>query len=464
MGLVDGFDPSKIIKRALKNGGDFAELYLEDTQSTSIICEEDRIEKVLPGRERGCGVRVLSKLKTFYAFTNDLTEKGLLGVADIVAAAVKGGVEVGEINLNDKTVAEGFLIKKSPFEVDLAKKIEYVNIANSAARGYDERVRQVKVIYGDSLRDTAIINSEGIWVEEQKTSTLFLCQVVTQQGEIIQTGYEPVGGLLGLEIFDDNPPEQVAELAARRGVMMLSARKAPGGRMPVVLSSEAGGTMIHEAVGHGIEADLACEGLSVYAGKLDEQVANTIITVIDDGTMANKRGSGFYDSEGTANSKNVLIEDGILKKYMQSRLTAMKAGVESTGNGRRQSYRHQPIPRMTNTYIARGKDNPADILKATDSGLYVVKMGGGQVNTVNGDFVFEVTEGYMIENGKQGEPVRGATITGSGIEVISSIDMVGSDLGFGIGTCGKDGQGVPVSDAQPTIRIPEITVGGEVGG
>jgi len=464
MGLVDGFDPSKIIKRALKNGGDFGELYLEDTQSTSIICEEDRIEKVLPGRERGCGVRVLSNMKTFYAFTNDLTEKGLLGVADIVAAAVKDGVEVGEINLNDKTVAEGFLIKKSPFDVDLAKKIEYVNIANSVARGYDERVRQVKVIYGDSLRDTAIINSEGIWVEEQKTSTLFLCQVVTQQGDVIQTGYEPVGGLLGLEIFDDNPPEVVAELAAKRGVMMLSARKAPGGRMPVVLSSEAGGTMIHEAVGHGIEADLACEGLSVYAGKLGQQVANTIITVIDDGTMANKRGSGFYDSEGTANSKNVLIEDGILKKYMQSRLTAMKAGVESTGNGRRQSYRHQPIPRMTNTYIARGKDNPADILKATDSGLYVVKMGGGQVNTVNGDFVFEVTEGYMIENGKQGEPVRGATITGSGIEVISSIDMVGSDLGFGIGTCGKDGQGVPVSDAQPTIRIPEITVGGEVGG
>lgn len=464
MGLVEGFDPSGIIKRALKNGGDFGELYLEDTHSTSIICEEDRIEKVLSGRERGCGVRVLSNLKTYYAFTNDLTEKGLLGVADVVAAAVKGGAEVGEINLTDKRVAEGFPIKRSPFDVDLSQKVAYVNRANAAARGYDDRVKQVKVVYGDSLRDTAIINSLGEWVEEEKTSTLFLCQVVTQEGEVIQTGYEPVGGLLGLEILDDNPPEMIAELAAKRGVMMLSARKAPGGRMPVVLSSEAGGTMIHEAVGHGLEADLACEGLSVYAGKLGEQVASTTITVIDDGTIANKRGSGFFDSEGTPNAKNVLIEDGILKKYMQSRLTAMKAGVECTGNGRRQSYKNQHIPRMTNTYIARGKVAAEDILKATERGLYVVKMGGGQVNTVNGDFVFEVTEGYLIENGRQGEPVRGATITGSGIEVISSIDMVGSDLGFGIGTCGKDGQGVPVSDAQPTIRIPEITVGGEVEG
>jgi TldD protein len=464
MGLVEGFDPAKIIKRALKNGGDFGELYLEDTQSTSISCEEDRIEKVLSGRERGCGVRVLSNLKTFYAFTNDLTEKGLLKVAGIVAEAVKGDGEVGEINLMDRNVAEGFLIKKSPFEVDLSQKIGYVNTANTAARGFDNRVRQVKVIYGDSLRGTAIINSLGEWVEEERTSTLFLCQVVTQEGEVIQTGYEPVGGLLGLEIFDDNPPEVIAELAAKRAVMMLSAKKAPSGRMPVVLSSEAGGTMIHEAVGHGLEADLAGEGLSVYAGKLGEKVANTIITVIDDGTIANKRGSGFFDSEGTPSAKNVLVEDGMLKKYMQSRLTAMKAGLVSTGNGRRQSYKNQPIPRMTNTYIAPGKDNPADILKATDSGLYVVKMGGGQVNTVNGDFVFEVTEGYLIDNGKQGELVRGATIIGSGPEVLNAIDMVGTDLGFGIGTCGKDGQGVPVSDAQPTIRIPEITVGGEIKG
>jgi len=243
---------------------------------------------------------------------------------------------------------------------------------------------------------------------------------------------------------------------------MLRARKASGGKMPVVLSSEAGGTMIHEAVGHGLEADLAQQGLSVYSEKVGAKIASPLITVIDDATIPYKRGSFFFDDEGSLGQKTILVENGILKNYMYDRLSAMKDGCKSTGNGRRGSYHHRPIPRMTNTMIAPGKSSPDEIIKSLEKGLFVKKMGGGQVNTVNGDFVFEVTEGYLIEKGKIGEPVRGATLTGSGPEILKNIDMVGFDLGFGIGTCGKDAQGVPVSDAQPTLRIPEIVVGGEV--
>ena len=220
--------------------------------------------------------------------------------------------------------------------------------------------------------------------------------------------------------------------------------------------------MIHEAVGHGLEADLACNGLSVYQGKMGQKVASSLISVIDDGTMPTRRGSYSFDDEGTPSQRNTLIENGVLKSYMVDRLSAMKFDMMATGNGRRESFRHKPIVRMTNTYIASGKDDAAAILKSTPKGIFVRAMGGGQVNTVTGDFVFAVTEGYLIENGKLGEPIRGATLVGNGPTVLSMVDRVGNDLGFATGTCGKDGQGAPVTDAQPTLRIPELTVGGEV--
>jgi TldD protein len=232
--------------------------------------------------------------------------------------------------------------------------------------------------------------------------------------------------------------------------------------MPVVISSEAGGTMIHEAVGHGLEADLACNGLSVYQGKLGQQVASPLVTVLDDGTLPKMRGSYRFDDEGTASKKTLLIENGVLKSYLVDRLSAMKFDLMATGNGRRESFRHKPIVRMTNTYIAPGQHEPDTILKDTQWGVFVKAMGGGQVNTVTGDFVFAVTEGYLIQNGKLGSPIRGATLVGNGPKVLSIVDRVGTDLGFSTGTCGKDGQAAPVTDAQPTLRIPELTVGGEV--
>ncbi|MBI3755382.1 MAG: TldD/PmbA family protein [Deltaproteobacteria bacterium] len=470
MKLIKHFDPFKILKAALKRGGDFADIYMEETINTSIVCEENKIEKVISGRDRGLGLRVIFDFKTAYAYTNDLTEKGLLELADIVSKAVKQGkatptippFDKGGVGGVKKDVAQGFSIKTPPSSVDLLKKVELVKRANSFARGFDKRIAQAKVVYGDGFRQTAVVNSLGQWVEENRTGILFLTQAVAREGEAVQTGYEPIGGVMGLEIFEENPPEKIAEAAAKRAVLMLKARKAIGGKMPVVLSSEAGGTMIHEAIGHGLEADLAQQGLSVYSGKIGDQIASSLITVIDDATIPYKRGSFFFDDEGSPGQKTMLVEKGILKNYMYDRLTAMKNGAVSTGNGRRESYHHRPIPRMTNTMIAAGKASPGDIIKSLEKGLFVKKMGGGQVNTVNGDFVFEVTEGYLIEKGKIGEPVRGATLTGNGPEILKNIDMVGSDLGFGIGTCGKDAQGVPVSDAQPTLRIPEIVVGGEV--
>jgi TldD protein len=233
------------------------------------------------------------------------------------------------------------------------------------------------------------------------------------------------------------------------------------GRMAVVLSSEAGGTMIHEAIGHGLEADLAQQGLSVYSKKIGEKVASSLITVVDDPTLPQKRGSYVFDDEGVASRRTILVEEGILKGYLYDRLSALEDGVESSGNGRRESYQHKPIPRMSNTMILPGKMSPEEIVHSVEKGLFVRKMGGGQVNTVNGDFIFEVNEGYLIEKGSVGEAVRGAILIGNGPQVLKEIDMVGSDLGFGIGTCGKDGQGVPVADAQPTLRIPELVVGGQ---
>jgi TldD protein len=317
-------------------------------------------------------------------------------------------------------------------------------------------------VYRDGAAKVQVVNSLGEFTENSRIGTMFAAQVVAARGDVLQTGYESAGACMGFELFDERSAIAIAAAAVARAEMMLSARRAPGGMMPVVLSSAAGGTMVHEAIGHGLEADLVQGGVSVYRGRVGQQVASNLVTVIDDATIPYARGSFYFDSEGVRGQKNVLVENGILKGYLYDRLTAMKDGCVSTGNGRRESYHSKPIVRMTNTLIAPGSTPPEDIVRSVSHGLFVRKMGGGQVNTVTGDFMFEVSEGYLIENGAICEPVRGATLTGSGPDVLKNILMVGSDLGFGIGTCGKDGQGVAVADAQPTLLIGEMIVGGAV--
>ncbi|HEC31752.1 MAG TPA: TldD/PmbA family protein [Deltaproteobacteria bacterium] len=459
--MVFKIDFARILKENMKYKGEFSDIFAEYTHTSSIVYEENRLEKVISGIDSGVGIRTIYNKHTAYGYTNDISQKSLLELANVVGRAAGEGSTGIDINLEKKHVDLGFKIKLVPEDVPIERKVDVVKRANEVAWKYDSRVRQVKVTYLDRVQFITVANSDGSLAEETRFGILFAVQVVASKDNIIQTGYEPIGGFQGFEIFDENPPEEIAEKAAKRAILMLESPKAPAGKMPVILDSEAGGTMIHEAVGHGLEADLAQEGLSVYSGKIGETVASPLITVIDDATLPYKRGSYGIDDEGTPARCNVLVEKGVLEGYMYDRLTALKDGRESTGNGRRESYRYRPIPRMSNTYIAPGETDPATILKETDRGLFVKKMGGGQVDTVSGNFVFEVSEGYKIENGEMAEPVRGAVLTGNGPEVLRIIDRVGNDLGFAIGTCGKDGQGVPVSDAQPTLRIPEIVVGGE---
>ena len=458
--MMDSLFLENIFEMLLKNGGSFADLYSESTDTCSIVCDDNKIEKMIVGNDHGVGLRAVNDLKVSYAHGNRTSHKDVLVLASRLADAIRGASKSSIADQYPLKSPVDFQIRVPPHTVEGEKKVAIVREANQAARQMDPRVRQVRVLYSDKRQRLTMANSQGMHVQEERTYTLLTVQVVVADKGLVQTGYEPVGGLIGFELFDTVDAAHVAKTAARRAVQALESRQAPRGVMPAILSSEAGGTMIHEAVGHGLEGDLAYEGLSVYSQRIGETVASPLITVVDDATVTQKRGSYGYDDEGIPAQKTVLIEKGVLKTYLCDRLCSMKYDGQSTGNGRRESYKHHPVVRMSNTYIAPGDENPETILRNTPKGVLVKKMGGGQVNTVNGDFVFEVTEGYLIKNGVIGDSIRGATLTGNGPRILASIDKVGNDLGFGIGTCGKDGQGVPISDAQPTIRIPEIIVGG----
>jgi TldD protein len=432
---------------------------VEERLSVSIGCEDNKIERVISGTDRGAGLRVVVGEMTAYASTNDLTPSGLRELAERVSRGVNASVgnyvfpEVYTTSFGTKAVAY-------PSSVTAGEKVSKVLEANEVAWSPGGNITQVNVRYGDSQQRVIIANSDGLFAADERVHIIFVVQAVAEKNGVIQTGYEPIGGSVGFEIFDQTGPSEVARLAAQRALTMLGASPAPTGIMPVVIGSEAGGTMIHEAVGHGLEADLVQKGLSVFAQKRGEKIASEMVSVHDDATLAGKRGSFAFDDEGTPSECTVLVENGVLKTYMYDLGTAKKENNRSTGNGRRESHRHRPIPRMTNTLIVPGTARPQDVVAATEKGLFVRKMGGGQVNTINGDFMFEVNEAYLIRGGETKEPVRGASLIGNSSKVLAGIDMVADDLGFAVGTCGKNGQGVPVSDAQPTLRIEGITVGG----
>ncbi|MBS1126749.1 MAG: tldD [Nitrospirae bacterium] len=449
-----------LINRALAKGGEYADIFTEYRKHTALVLEDRKLEKITNGTEAGTGIRLITRGKTAYAFSNDLSSEVLLQAASEVNRAAADKTLPPVMDLLSSRPSVNFPIELFPDDISIEQKISLVRNADAVARSLDSRIKQVTVIYRDSLQKVQISTSDGFISEDDRTYTTIIIQVVAVQEDIIQTAYESAGGLVGFELFENNVIEDLSLKAAKRALMMLTARKAPGGKMPAVISSHAGGTMIHEAIGHGLEADLAQQGLSVFSNKLGSQVASKLITVIDDSTLPRKRGSFRFDDEGTPSQRTVLVEHGVLKSYMYDRLSAMKDRTRSTGNGRRESYQHRPIPRMTNTFITKGTSPAEQILLSTEKGLLVEKMGGGQVNTVTGDFVFDVQEGYLIEKGLKGDPVRGATLTGNGLQILQMIDMVGDDIGFSIGTCGKDAQGVPVTDAMPTLRIPEIIVGG----
>lgn len=453
---------AEVLDQALHKGGDFAEIYIEEKQASNVFCEDNRIEKINSGREKGAGIRVVKDGNTAYVYTNDLTREGLLKAANVASHALnkENSAARKNINLTIKKPEFDINYKRLPDTVSFDEKIEKVLQANKAARSVGEEIRQVTIAAGDIHKQIQIANTDGDYIEDERVRVRLIASTVAYREGLIQTGYESAGGALGWEILEKVSFEDLGEKAAQLSIKMLDANPAPAGRMPVVMSAEAGGTMVHEACGHGLEADLVQKGLSVYKNKMGKKVAADEVTVIDDATIDSKYGTYRFDDEGVVGQRTVLIKDGYLTSYMYDRLTAEKEGRASTGNGRRESYQHKPIPRMSNTFIAPGSSDPDEIIKSTKNGLFVKKMGGGQVNTTNGDFVFEVQEGYIIENGEIKYPVRGATLSGNGPVALNEIDRVGNDLGYAIGTCGKDGQGVPVADAQPTIRIKQLTVGG----
>ncbi len=460
--MIDKDILQEVLAVALNNGGEFADVFVEHRRTSAVFCEDNRIERVNTGLDVGAGIRVIQGESTAYAYTNDLSADGLKEAAAIASHAVEGVKKDLILDLRAVAPVPEFEIAERPDSVAIDRKAALVESANQTARAVDPRIKQVAVSYGDVVQNVVIANSDGEYVEDERIRTRFVVNAVAAEGDTIQTGFEAVGGTVGFELFSEkcSAPEAVALEAGRKAILMLGARPAPAGRMAVVMAGEAGGTMVHEACGHGLEADHIQKQLSVYAGKNGQLVASELISVVDDATLPGKYGSFRYDDEGVPGKRKVLIDKGVLKDYMYDRLTARQEGRESTGNGRRESFHHRPVPRMTNTYIKSGQEDPEKIIRDTKSGLLVKKMGGGQVNTVNGDFVFDVSEGYLIQNGEIGAPVRGATLTGNGPEVLRKVERVGRDLGYSIGTCGKSGQGVPVSDAQPTLAIRELIIGG----
>lgn len=457
--MIEDKGLEEVLAIALSRGGDFADIFIEEKVTTGIVCESSRIERVNTGIDIGAGVRVIKGDTTSYAYTNDVSLKGLSEIAKAVSFIAEGEEQSVAIDLRHETAKTPISIGIRPDQVNIDEKVERVLQADKVARSSAD-LKQVSVSYGDIVQKVTIANSEGILVKDERVRNRFAVNAIAADQNGIQTGFQAIGSAAGFETLNKVIVSDVGREAARRATLMLSAKPAPAGKMPVVMAGEAGGTMVHEACGHGLEADLVQKGLSVYGSKRGQQVASSLITVIDDATILNKYGSYNFDDEGVAARECILIKDGILEDYLYDKNSAIKEKRASNGHGRRESYQHKPIPRMANTYIASGKENPEKIIGDIKEGLLVKKMGGGQVNTTTGDFVFDVAEGYMIKEGKVAYPVRGATLTGNGPQILKNVDRVGKDLGFTIGTCGKDGQGAPVSDAQPTMSIPEIIVGG----
>ena len=450
----------RVLSEALRHGGDFAEVFAEDRSSSGASLDDGRVEELSSGRERGAGIRVVSGETTGFAHTSDLTERGLLRAAEAASAVARSGGSSQPVAVDPLGAVEAAREQTLAPLGSKADTLELLRRADVAARGTGSAISQVQAGCGGSRREILIANSEGLLVSDAQARTRFAVSCVAVGDTGLQTGYETAARTVGFELFEEMSVEELAELAGRRALSKLSARPAPSGELPVVLAGGSGGILFHEACGHGLEADHIVKDASVYAGRVGELVASPLVTLVDDGTVLGEWGNFAVDDEGCLPGRNVLIENGILTDYMWDWLRARKEGRKSSGNGRRQSYQHLPMVRMTNTFLLAGTEDPDEIVAQTRSGVYVKKLGGGQVNTATGDFVFGTTEAYLIENGRITEPLRDANLIGNGPEVLRRIDAVATDFDMTPGTCGKDGQSVPVGCGQATLRITGVTLGG----
>jgi len=451
----------KLLGLALARGGSFSDLYFQHHQTSSILLEEGIIRTASAGVTCGLGVRVIAGERTGYAYTDDLSWAAMARAASTAAHIASDSKTLPPQPVSPAPVERRYG-EATVGVLGLTDRIAIVERADRAARSFDPRIEKVIVSLADETKRVRIANSAGVLVEDVQPLFSIRVSVIAADKGVRREGSSGGGGRIGPEFFEEKPPEYFAREAARMAITLLAAKEAPAGAMPVVLGPGWPGILLHEAVGHGLEGDFNRKGTSAFAGRIGERVAASGVTVVDDGTIPNRRGSLSVDDEGNVPGRTVLIENGILRGYLQDRLNSGLMKAASTGNGRRQSYASIPIPRMTNTFMLAGQDDPQDILRSVKRGLYAKSFGGGQVDITSGKFVFSATEAYQIEDGEIGAPVVGATLIGNGPDILTKVTRIGHDLALdeGVGVCGKAGQSVPVGVGLPTILVSEITVGG----
>ena len=450
----------RVLHAAVSTGADYAEIFAEHTDESRISMLDSKVYSIHSGVIAGAAVRVYKGLRSVMATTVDTSEAGLLRCAQQAAEALGQGKAEIDIVLRERLFGDIHPVKIVPSSVQNAEKIRVLKDAYFSAKEYHDCIKQVSGNLVDFDHNILIANTEGTYAQDRQIRTRIAISAVAEQNGESQTGSCAPGRRMGMEMFDIIDAKNVGIHAAKQAVTMAGAGYCPAGVMPVAIGNGFGGVIFHEACGHSLEASSVAYGRSQFTGKLGQQIANTKVTAIDDGTIPNAWGSINIDDEGTPAQKNVLIENGVLKSYMIDKFNARRMGMTSTGNARRQSYAYTPTSRMTNTYIANGEDKNEDIIKSIEYGLFAKEMGGGSVNPVTGEFNFSVNEGYIVRNGEICEPVRGASLVGKGSEIIMNIDMVGSDMEMGQGMCGSSSGSVPTNVGQPLIRVSSITVGG----
>jgi TldD protein len=454
----------KVLETALSTAGDFAEVFIEDKFQTDATLVSSKIEQVNNAKTFGIGIRIAQGYHRVYGYTNRSDEQALLQLASDLAQSFPGDPVGITFELGELEVGTLHQAKIDPESVEIEDKVALLYRADKAARAYDDVIKQVQARYQDYTQHVWIANTEGTYVKDTRTRTRLAVAAIAANEETKQTGFYGPGGTYGFEFYTEHiNVEEAAQEAARIAKVMLTADECPSGKMPVVIDNGFGGVIFHEAVGHSLEATSVAKGASVFSGRKGEVIANPLVNAIDDGTIPHAWGSATFDDEGNKQAKRQLIKDGVLTSYMIDKLNAKRMNDACTNSGRRESYKYAPTSRMTNTFIDNGDSTFDEIIAATEFGLYAKKMGGGSVNPATGDFNFSVSEAYMIRDGKIAEPVRGASLVGTGREALLKVDMIGNNLKREQGMCGSESGSIPADVGQPTIRVSEITVGGRGG-
>lgn len=455
---------SEVLQEALRFGGDFAEIFEERKFISGYGMLNGVVEDSGNMLRYGVGIRVYQGVHSVYAYTNDASKENLLETAGTLSASIGGKKQKKVVELEEIIYENVHKIEKYPSQYDAAYKIAIMQRANDAAFAYDACIEKVITSYKDEEQQIVIANSEGRYISDTRIRTRMAVNAIARDGELVQNGTKAPGAALGLEFYEQCKPEDIGTEAARIAKVMLHAQDCPSGIMDVVIDHGFGGVIFHEACGHALEAAAVAKHQSIFANKLGEKIASEVVTAIDDGTIPNAWGSSNIDDEGNFTTRNVLIENGILKHYMVDTLNARRMQSQITGCARRESYKYEPVSRMTNTFLVNGTSSFEELIKATKYGLYAKNLGGGSVDPSTGDYNFAVLEGYLIENGNITKPLKGATLIGNGAKTLLDIDMVANNLKRAQGMCGASSGSIPTDVGQPTIRVRNMLVGGKDGG